>query len=178
MDMEALKQKIEGLDIPQSLKDELFEKLSKEKDLTEEMVDEIIDEVVNAYRKALVEPYEAVGIVAAQSIGEPGTQMSLPYEEKIIIKEGEFIKPVEIGKLVDEMIERFGFEKIGNSEVCDLPIDIYALSLDQDEKVHWKRIISCIRHKHNGKLIKIKTKSGREITATPYHSFVIRKDNK
>jgi len=96
MDMEALKQKIEGLDIPQSLKDELFEKLSKEKDLTEEMVDEIIDEVVNAYRKALVEPYEAVGIVAAQSIGEPGTQMSLPYEEKIIIKEGEFIKPVEI----------------------------------------------------------------------------------
>ncbi|XRO76441.1 DNA-directed RNA polymerase subunit A'' [Methanocaldococcus sp. 10A] len=178
MDMEALKQKIEGLNLPQSLKDELFEKLSKEKDLTEEIVDEIIDEVVKAYKKALVEPYEAVGIVAAQSIGEPGTQMSLPYEEKIIIKEGEFIKSIEIGKLVDEMIEKYGFEKVGESEVCDLPIDIYALSLDQDEKVHWKRIISCIRHKHNGKLIKIKTKSGREITATPYHSFVIRKDNK
>ena len=108
------------------------------------MIEEIIQEVVDAYKKALVEPYEAVGIVAAQSIGEPGTQMSLPYEEKIIIKEGEFMKPVEIGKLVDEMIERFGFEKIGESEVCDLPIDIYALSLDQDEKVHWKRIISCM----------------------------------
>ncbi len=178
MDMEVLKQKIESLDLPQSLKDELFEKLSKQEDLTDEMINEIINEVVNAYKKALVEPYEAVGIVAAQSIGEPGTQMSLPYEEKIIIKEGDYIKAVEIGKLVDEMIERFGFEKIGESEVCDLPIDIYALSLDQDEKVHWKRIISCIRHKHDGKLIKIKTKSGREITATPYHSFVIRKDNK
>ncbi|XRO75603.1 DNA-directed RNA polymerase subunit A'' [Methanocaldococcus sp. 28A] len=178
MDMEVLKQKIEGLNLPQSLKDELFEKLSKEKDLTDEMIEEIIDEVVKAYEKALVEPYEAVGIVAAQSIGEPGTQMSLPYEEKIIIKEGEFIKSIEIGKLVDEMIEKYGFEKVGESDVCDLPIDIYALSLDQDEKVHWKRILSCIRHKHNGKLIKIKTKSGREITATPYHSFVIRKDNK
>ncbi len=176
--MEVLKQKIESLDLPQSLKDELFEKLSKQEDLTDEMINEIINEVVNAYKKALVEPYEAVGIVAAQSIGEPGTQMSLPYEEKIIIKEGDYIKAVEIGKLVDEMIERFGFEKIGESEVCDLPVDIYALSLDQDEKVHWKRIISCIRHKHDGKLIKIKTKSGREITATPYHSFVIRKDNK
>ena len=176
--MEVLKQKIGSLDLPQSLKDELFEKLSKQEDLTDEMINEIINEVVNAYKKALVEPYEAVGIVAAQSIGEPGTQMSLPYEEKIIIKEGDYIKAVEIGKLVDEMIERFGFEKIGESEVCDLPVDIYALSLDQDEKVHWKRIISCIRHKHDGKLIKIKTKSGREITATSYHSFVIRKDNK
>ncbi|ADC70331.1 DNA-directed RNA polymerase, subunit A'' [Methanocaldococcus sp. FS406-22] len=77
MDMEVIKQKIEGLDLPQSLKDELFEKLSKEKDLTDDMVEEIIDEVVNAYRKALVEPYEAVGIVAAQSIGEPGTQMTM-----------------------------------------------------------------------------------------------------
>ncbi|AIJ05744.1 DNA-directed RNA polymerase, subunit B' [Methanocaldococcus bathoardescens] len=77
MDMEALKQKVEGLDLPQSLKDELIEKLSKEKDLTEEMINEIIEEVVNAYRKALVEPYEAVGIVAAQSIGEPGTQMTM-----------------------------------------------------------------------------------------------------
>ncbi|CAB3289402.1 DNA-directed RNA polymerase subunit A'' [Methanocaldococcus lauensis] len=177
MDMEVLKQKIENLDLPRSVKDELFEKLSKE-DLDDQIIDEIIEEVVKAYKKALIEPYEAVGIVAAQSIGEPGTQMSLPYEEKIIIKDGEFIKAVEIGKLVDEMIEKFGFEKVGNSEVCDLPIEIYALSLDQDEKVHWKRIISCIRHKNNGKLIKIKTRSGREITATPYHSFVVRRDNK
>ncbi|ACV25074.1 DNA-directed RNA polymerase subunit A'' [Methanocaldococcus fervens] len=77
MDMEVLKEKIEGLDLPQSLKDELFEKLSKEKDLTDEMIEEIINEVVNAYRNAMVEPYEAVGIVAAQSIGEPGTQMTM-----------------------------------------------------------------------------------------------------
>ncbi|ACX73386.1 RNA polymerase Rpb1 domain 5 [Methanocaldococcus vulcanius M7] len=178
MDIEALRKKIDSLNLPKSLKDELFEKLSKDREITDEMVEEIIYEVVKAYENALVEPYEAVGIVAAQSIGEPGTQMSLPYEEKIIIKEGDYIRAIEIGKLVDDMIEKFGVEKIGESEVCDLPIEIYALSLDQDEKVHWKRIISCIRHKPNGKLIKIKTKSGREITATPYHSFVIRKDNK
>ena len=77
MDMETLKQKIDALDLPQSLKEELFEKLSKDKDLTDEMIEEIIQEVVDAYKKALVEPYEAVGIVAAQSIGEPGTQMTM-----------------------------------------------------------------------------------------------------
>ena len=130
MDIEALRKKIDSLNLPKSLKDELFEKLSKDKEITDEMVEEIIYEVVKAYENALVEPYEAVGIVAAQSIGEPGTQMSLPYEEKIIIKEGDYIRAVEIGKLVEDMIEKFGFEKIGESEVCDLPVDIYALSLD------------------------------------------------
>ena len=77
MDVETLKQKIDALDLPQSLEEELFEKLSKDKDLTDEMIEEIIQEVVDAYKKALVEPYEAVGIVAAQSIGEPGTQMTM-----------------------------------------------------------------------------------------------------
>ena len=34
-------------------------------------------EFLEAYRKALITPGEAVGTVAAQSIGEPGTQMTL-----------------------------------------------------------------------------------------------------
>jgi len=35
------------------------------------------EEFMEAYKKALVDPGEAVGTVAAQSIGEPGTQMTL-----------------------------------------------------------------------------------------------------
>ncbi len=35
------------------------------------------EEFLNSYHKALVEPGEAVGTIAAQSIGEPGTQMTL-----------------------------------------------------------------------------------------------------
>ncbi len=37
----------------------------------------LIARVVEMYNKRLVDPYEAVGIIAAQSIGEPGTQMTL-----------------------------------------------------------------------------------------------------
>jgi len=40
-------------------------------------VDEAVSTAVKNYKQALVEPGEAVGIVAAQSIGEPGTQMTL-----------------------------------------------------------------------------------------------------
>ncbi len=40
-------------------------------------VDQAIKLTLENYKRALVEPGEAVGIVAAQSIGEPGTQMTL-----------------------------------------------------------------------------------------------------
>jgi len=45
--------------------------------LSREGVDLAIKLAIERYKKALVEPGEAVGIVAAQSIGEPGTQMTL-----------------------------------------------------------------------------------------------------
>src|SRR5256886_12984464 len=40
-------------------------------------VDEAVQEAIENYKRALVEPGEAAGIVSAQSIGEPGTQMTL-----------------------------------------------------------------------------------------------------
>ncbi|MFP3260056.1 MAG: DNA-directed RNA polymerase subunit A'' [Sulfolobus sp.] len=51
--------------------------LSIDIDVTEEEIDRIIDLTIKDYEGSLIEPGEAVGIVAAQSIGEPGTQMTL-----------------------------------------------------------------------------------------------------
>ena len=45
--------------------------------LSETEIETVIKEVIQGYKKALVEAGEAVGIVAAQSVGEPGTQMTL-----------------------------------------------------------------------------------------------------
>jgi len=49
----------------------------KDLDLDEDTFYKIIDIVTERYKKALVDPHEAVGTVAAQSIGEPGTQMTM-----------------------------------------------------------------------------------------------------
>ncbi|MFW9801432.1 MAG: DNA-directed RNA polymerase subunit A'' [Candidatus Thorarchaeota archaeon] len=49
----------------------------REYDITKKEFDEICDNVIASYEMSLVEPGEAVGTVAAQSIGEPGTQMTL-----------------------------------------------------------------------------------------------------
>ncbi|MFX1318511.1 MAG: DNA-directed RNA polymerase subunit A'', partial [Promethearchaeota archaeon] len=143
----------------------------------------IIKEVEAAYDNALVQPGEAVGAVAAQSIGEPGTQMSISGSEKVLIRQGSMTSIVSIGAFVDELIARIQtsseLSEPDTSEVCDIPseLEIYVPSLGNDERVHWKRLVQVSRHLPNGELLRISTRSGRSITATLSHSFVIRKNN-
>src|SRR3990170_587417 len=58
------------------LLDQLKQNLAKTK-LSKKGVDKAVTLTAQQYKRALMEPGEAVGIVAAQSIGEPGTQMTL-----------------------------------------------------------------------------------------------------
>lgn len=67
-------------ELPKRIYEELVEKLKKvaqENGLAPEEAREIISHVVREYKLGLIEPGEPVGTVAAQSIGEPGTQMTL-----------------------------------------------------------------------------------------------------
>ncbi len=62
---------------PKSIRSDIFRKLSDLPQLNKKTVRKILDSVEDAYLRSLVEPGEAIGTVAAQSIGEPGTQMTL-----------------------------------------------------------------------------------------------------
>jgi DNA-directed RNA polymerase subunit A" len=62
--------------LPEGIYSDLVENLSKIK-VTKEELDRIVGEVIKRYEYSLVEPGEAVGIVAAQSMGEPSTQMTM-----------------------------------------------------------------------------------------------------
>ena len=63
--------------LPPKVLIELEKKVGELPDLTKKEFDDICDSVVESYERSMVEPGEAVGTVAAQSIGEPGTQMTL-----------------------------------------------------------------------------------------------------
>jgi DNA-directed RNA polymerase subunit A" len=63
--------------LPPKVLIELETKVAQLQDLTKKEFDDICDSVVESYERSMVEPGEAVGTVAAQSIGEPGTQMTL-----------------------------------------------------------------------------------------------------
>lgn len=128
--------------------------------------------------KYVYEPGEAIGLIVAQSISEPATQMSLDAKEKIIIKHKDAISIQEIGKFTDTVIDRLGPISEDGWDIADLSsTKIYVPSINQDEKIEWKRVLACSRHESPDKLLKIRTLSGREIVATDSHSFVIRKNN-
>ncbi len=67
--------KLEGK-LPERIIKELIEKVKQHK-VNEEELNKIIELTVETYYNSLVEPGEPVGTVTAQSIGEPGTQMTL-----------------------------------------------------------------------------------------------------
>jgi DNA-directed RNA polymerase subunit A" len=66
----------EGVTLPPLVAEELKAKLQHLR-LAPGDAGKIVREVVRRFRKAEVDAHESVGILAAQSIGEPGTQMTL-----------------------------------------------------------------------------------------------------
>ena len=70
----------ENQDLNIDFPDSYIEDLAKayiQNDLTDDELEKLIIKLKNAYDRAHVEAGEAVGTVAAQSVGEPGTQMTM-----------------------------------------------------------------------------------------------------
>ena len=79
--------------------------------LTRKNFNDMMKEIKMSFIKAIVEPGEMVGIIAAQNVGEPTSQMSAHRETKIkfVIKNLPSntieLKTVKIGELCDEIIK-------------------------------------------------------------------------
>ena len=65
-----IQERLDGIDLPQSIKEAIQNGL-KGADVRSEEIEEILSQVKADYEHSRVEPCEAVGVVAAQSIGEP-----------------------------------------------------------------------------------------------------------
>ncbi len=65
-----------GKTLPELIVNQLVEKIGRKK-VSAKDLKEILKQVADRYEQHLIEPGEAVGILTAQSIGEPGTQMTM-----------------------------------------------------------------------------------------------------
>jgi DNA-directed RNA polymerase subunit A" len=63
-------------ELPESVVAEIEERAKKQK-LSEKEKQALYENAINNYLKSQIDPGEAVGIIAAQSLGEPGTQMTM-----------------------------------------------------------------------------------------------------
>ena len=149
----------------------------------------LLDTIVKQYKQSIVNPGEMVGIIAAQSIGEPTTQMSaLSSERNRFVKINKRTKEInsiseEIGLFCDKIINRYP-EYTFNTEYANsvetildkLEDEYYIIGVDKQENTHWNKISHISRHPVNGNIMKITTKSGRVVETTTSHSHLIRKD--
>jgi len=72
----SMEDQIKNLPVPVKTKEQLIKSLSG-KAVNKKQFDHILGMIVKEYERTRIEACEAVGIVAAQSIGEPGTQMTM-----------------------------------------------------------------------------------------------------
>jgi DNA-directed RNA polymerase subunit A" len=73
---EKFEKKIGAANLPVKTKDQLRTFLDG-KEITDSQFKQILERVIREYQSTRIEACEAVGIIAAQSIGEPGTQMTM-----------------------------------------------------------------------------------------------------
>ncbi len=79
---DAMRERIEeaqlpdGTKLPTLTKQQLLSAL-EDKDVSDTQFEEIMSRVLSEFKATRIQPLEAVGVIAAQSIGEPGTQMTM-----------------------------------------------------------------------------------------------------
>ena len=148
--------------------------------------DWLAEQIVVKHMRSWVVPGEMSGIIAAQSLGEPTTQMSCVGPTVITI--GKISGPTnsvtsyftgQVGVFIDKLMSE-NSAAVRNtihgpqSQVLDLPPEYVILGVSNDEKTGWKPISQVSRHPANGGLVRVTTKSGRVTTATLSHSFLKR----
>jgi DNA-directed RNA polymerase subunit A" len=172
---QTIESAVEDSTLPRRLKDEVHSTLEA-RDVTAAEAEEILQATVAQYEDSRVDPLDPVGTVSAQSIGEPGTQMSVAADERILLRQGEDTRVTEIGPLVDGLLTDQSRRAIGDHEVAPAPEGLEVLSLRADEQVEWKPVEEISRHEAPEELLELELESGRTIRATKSHSFVKKID--
>jgi DNA-directed RNA polymerase beta' subunit len=144
---------------------------------TKVALDAFVQQAVLRHWQGWVEPGQPVGVIAAQSIGEPATQMSAHYNTKVVINGENVSYSGPIGAYIDELLEKHKEKVLAigtDSVVLDLDGDAAIVGVSTDEKTSWLPISQVSRHPANGGLVEVFTRTGRSTTATLSHSFLKR----
>jgi DNA-directed RNA polymerase beta' subunit len=145
--------------------------------------------MVLMYKRAIVAPGEMVGMIAAQSIGEPTTQLTLnsvAYDSELLLRIDGAIRVVKIGEYIDNYIPkaRKSEEHPNDTKLLYVNDDeeVYVPSVDEDGNTSWKRVEALTRHPvinldGTNTVLRVTTKDGRSVIATKAKSFLTIDDN-
>lgn len=157
-------------------------KLIRDLHITRPAFDYMLAQIRLGFRKGRVEAGEMVGPLAAQSIGERSTQLTLnsvDWETDMLLTENGRPFEIKMGKFIDDLMDKYKDSgKIqhipeNRTEYLELDTDIMVPSSDNHGNMSWCKVTAVTRHLPVGDLVKITTESGREVSATQQKSFLI-----
>ena len=144
----------------------------------------LLEMIVLKYKSSLIAPGEMVGMISAQSIGEPTTQLTLnsvSYDTRIMLKVDGQIKVHQIGEYIDQYIEKAermedhpNDTKLGYINADE---DVFVPSVDAFGITSWKRVEAVTRHPvvnadGTNTVLRVTTEDGRQVIATKAKSFL------
>ena len=172
-------------------------KLIVKERFTKEAFEVLLELIVANHMKAWVQPGDQVGIVAAQSIGEPATQLTLnsvDWDTEIVISKGGRLRTPQIGEWIDAYLQECLADETRKHLVQHLPNgqlyaplpddeDWKAASCDENGVMKWTKLEAVTRHpvvNEDGSdtILKVTLESGRVVKATKGKSFLTLQDGK
>jgi len=129
-DIEAV---VEDTELPRRLKDQVYSTIEERDDVTVEQADEIARAVESRYLDTRVDPLDPVGTVSAQSIGEPGTQMTMNTFHYAGVAE------IDVTQGLPRLIELVDARKEPDTPMMTIHLeDEYAKNRERAHEVVWK----------------------------------------
>ena len=155
--------------------------------ITKVALNHIVNFIKMRFKKSLIQGGEMVGPIAAQSIGELSTQLTLnsvDWETDMLFNHNGNNKVVKMGEFIDKYMDnndnvnRIQHIPKNRTEYLELNDNdkLYVPSVDTYGNVSWCQVSALTRHLPVGDLVSITTESGRKATATQQKSFLIWND--
>ena len=130
---EDIERPVEGTDLPRRLKDEVYSVVQEKGISDAETAEAIAERVERRYLDTRVDPLDPVGTVSAQSIGEPGTQMTMNTFHYAGVAE------IDVTQGLPRLIELVDARKTPDTPMMTVHLeDEYAENRERAHEVVWK----------------------------------------
>jgi len=129
---ESMLDTIHAADLPEATKNELIKSLEG-RQISSEAFEAIMKGVWAEYAQTRIEPCEACGVIAAQSLGEPGTQMTMRTFHYAGVAE------INVTLGLPRLIEIMDARKEPSTPTMTIHLDVeYAIDRDKAREVSWQ----------------------------------------
>ncbi|MFC7213579.1 DNA-directed RNA polymerase subunit A'' [Saliphagus sp. GCM10025334] len=123
---------VEDSELPRRLKDRVYTVLEDKGDVTIEQAQDIVSAVETEYVETRVDPLDPVGTVSAQSIGEPGTQLTMNTFHYAGVAE------IDVTQGLPRLIELVDARKTPDTPTMQVHLeDEYATEREKAHEVVW-----------------------------------------